>query len=173
MRVQDKGNRFVVVNKETDIRKANEQIERSSFTKLNYDPTAEHIEKVKKWAEKWHKNGSITKEWKNYVINENAKPGVNLTLYKTHKPNNPVRLLTSGCNTAIEKLARYIEVICAPLTENMRSRIMNTAHLLSIIDDLNDKGIPDNTILVSFDVVNMFPSIDNINGIEAEINFRL
>ena len=44
---------------------------------------------------------------------------------------------------------------------------MNTAHLLSIIDDLNDKGIPDNTILVSFDVVNMFPSIDNINGIEA------
>ena len=102
MRVQDKGNRFVVVNKETDIRKANEQIERSSFTKLNYDPTAEHIEKVKIWAEKWHKNGSITKEWKNYVINENAKPGVNSTLYKTHKPNNPVRLLTSGCNTAIE-----------------------------------------------------------------------
>ena len=88
-------------------------------------------------------------------------------MYKTHKPNNPVRLLTSGRNTAIEKLSRYIEVICAPLTENMPSKIMNTAHLLSIIHDLNQKGIPDNTILVSFDVVNMFPSIDNQTGIEA------
>ena len=92
---------------------------------------------------------------------------MNSTLYKTHKPNNPVRLLTSGCNTAIEKLARYIEVICAPLTENMRSRIKNTSHLLSIIDEINSKGIPENTILVFFDVVNMFPSIDNQTGIEA------
>ena len=92
---------------------------------------------------------------------------MNSTLYKTHKPNNPVRLLTSECNTAIEKLARYIEVICAPLIENMRSRIMNTSHLLSIVDELNHKGIPENTILVSFDVVNMFPSIDNQTGIEA------
>jgi len=88
-------------------------------------------------------------------------------LYKTHKDGNPVRLLTSGCNTAIENLSRFIEVICAPLTENMPSRIKNTAHLLNVIDDLNQRGIPDNTVLVSFDVVNMFPSIDNVSGIEA------
>ena len=75
--------------------------------------------------------------------------------------------MTSCCNTAIEKLARFIEVICAPLTENMRSRIKNTSHLLSVIDDINHRGIPDNTILVSFDVVNMFPSIDNQTGIAA------
>jgi len=54
MRVQDKGNRFVVVSKETDIRKAKEQIERSSFTRLDHDPTFEHVEMVKSWAEKWY-----------------------------------------------------------------------------------------------------------------------
>ena len=53
------------------------------------------------------------------------------------------------------------------MTENFKSRIKNTDHLLNIIDDLNARGIPENTILVSFDIVNMYPSIDNKNGIEA------
>ena len=86
---------------------------------------------------------------------------------KLIKPGIPIRLLTSGCNTAIENLSRFIEVICAPLTENLPSRIKNTSHLLDIIDEININGIPDNTILVSFDIVNMFPSIDNTNGIRA------
>ena len=46
-------------------------------------------------------------------------PGENSTLYKTHKPNNPVRLLTTGFNKAIENLSRFIEVVCAPLTNNI------------------------------------------------------
>jgi len=167
LRTQDKGNRFVIVDKNTDKLKAHEQIERSSFVQLNHDPTDDHIRNVEEWAKKWHSNGEITKEWKDYIINLNAKPGKNSILYKTHKPGNPVRLVTSGCNTAIENLSRFIEVICAPLTENLPSRIMNTSHLLNIIDEINIKGIPDNTILVSFDVVNMFPSIDNTNGIKA------
>ena len=91
-------------------------------------------------------------------------------MYKTHKAGTTVRLLTSGCNTPIENLAHFIEVVCAPLTENMKSRIKNTAHLLNIIDDLNNKGIPDNTMLISFDIANMFPCIDNNNGIEAVKN---
>ena len=78
--------------------------------------------------------------------------------------------MTSGCNTPIENLSRFIENVCAPLTESMRSRIKDTDHLLDIIDSLNDKGFPENTILVSFDVVNMFPSIDNENGIKAVYN---
>ena len=36
--------------------------------------------------------------------------GENSTLYKTYKPNNPVHLLTTGCNTATENLSHFIEV---------------------------------------------------------------
>ena len=171
MRIQDKGNRFVIVDKETDKQKAEEQIARSSFRKLDHDPTNEHIQKVKAWAEKWYGKGEITSEWKDFVINKDAKPGKNSTLYKTHKEGNPVRLLTSGCNTAIENLSRFIEVVCSPMTENLRSRIKNTGHLLDIIDGLNESGISDDTILVSFDIVNMYPSIDNENGIQAVTTF--
>ena len=79
----------------------------------------------------------------------------------------PVRLLTSGCNTAIENLSRFIEIICSPLTEVMQCRIKDTSHLLDIIDTLNDQSMSNHTKLVSLDIVNMFPSIDKQRGIPA------
>ena len=89
----------------------------------------------------------------------------NSTLYKTQKQNNPVRLLTTGCNTAIENLSRFIEVVCASLTNYIETRIRDTSHLLDIIDELNSEMIPGNTILVSFDIVSMYLSIDDSRGI--------
>ena len=134
---------------------------------MQNDPTDIHITKVSKWAEKWFDSGELPKEWKEFVINTDAKPGKNSTLYKTHKENIPVRLLTSGCNTAIENLARFIEVVCAPIANNIPTLIKNTDHLLNIIDNINERGVPDGAILVSFDIVNMYPSIDNEYGIQA------
>ena len=123
MQLQDKGNRFIIVDKQTDCKKANEQIERSSFLKIDYDPTTFHINKVKDWTNKWISRNEISKEWAKCIANVNAVPGKNNILYKTHKPNNSVRLLTTGCNTAIDNLSRFIEVVCAPLTNNVETRI--------------------------------------------------
>ena len=173
MRLQNKGNRFIIVDKQTDCEKANEQIERSFFLKTDYDPTALHINKVKEWTTKWISRNEISKEWVKQIVNENAVPGKTSTLYKIHKPNNLVRLLTTGCNTAIENLSRFIEVVCAPLTNNIETRIRDTSHLLDIIDELNSERIPGNTILVSFDIVNMYPSINNTavrNALETRAN---
>ena len=47
MRLQDKGNRFAIVDKNTDCLKAQQQIGRSSFIKLKYNPTDTHIKNVK------------------------------------------------------------------------------------------------------------------------------
>ena len=79
-------------------------------------------------------------------------------------------VLTTGCNTAIENLSCFIEVVCAALTNNTETRIRDTSHLLDIIDDINSEMIPDNKILVSFDIVNMYPSISNDRGIAAVRN---
>ena len=134
---------------------------------IDYDPTLDHIESVKQWAEKWLEKKEISSDWKDFIINEDAQPGKNTPLYKTHKENTPARLLTTGCNTAIENLSRFLEVHSAPLTTQLRSRIKDTGHLLELIDEINDKGIPEGAILVSFDVVNMFPNIDNERGIQT------
>ena len=167
IRQQDKGNRFVVVDKETDIKKAEEQIQRSSFQTVTSDPTPDHIRRVKDWAETWHARNKISEEWKNFIINNEAVPGKNTPLYKTHKNNTPVRLLTTGCNTAIENLSKFLEQVSAPLTNTMRSRIKDRGHLLEIIDDINSRGVPPGTILVSLDIVNMFPNIDNERGLDT------
>ena len=167
LRIQDKGNRFVLVDKKTDKEKAYVQIERSNFVQVEDDPTKHHVEIVKNFVQKWTKKGELNSRWADFIINEDAQPGKNSTLYKTHKDGTPVRLLTTGCNTAIENLAIFVEKHCAPISESIPTRIKDTQHLLQIIDALNLNGIPDNAVLVSFDIVNMFPSIDNTMGINA------
>ena len=69
MTVQDKTNRFVIVDKNTDHLKAQQQIGRSYFIKLNHDPADTHIKKGKEWADKWKSRGEITKAWHDYIIN--------------------------------------------------------------------------------------------------------
>ena len=46
----------------------------------------------------------VTKKWKFFIVNPNAQTGKNSTLYKTHKPNIIVKLLTTECNMTIEDL---------------------------------------------------------------------
>ena len=39
--------------------------------------------------------------------------------------------------------------------------------MLDIIDEINNSNLPTNSILVGFDIVNMFPSIDNKSGLKS------
>ena len=74
-------------------------------------------------------------------------------------------LLETGCNAAIKNLSRFIEINCVSLTNNIETRINDTEHLLQTIDNINE--LPNYTILVSYEIFNMFPNIDTIKGIEA------
>ena len=49
------------------------------------------------------------------------------------------------------------------------SSIKDRGHLLKfmLIDDINSQGLLPGTILVSFDIVNMFPNIDNKKGLNC------
>ena len=89
-------------------------------------------------------NGSEKgKGWRNYIISEDDQSGKTSTLYKTYKQGDLIRLLTTGCNTAIENLSKFTENVCVPFTEKMRYRIRDTSHLLDIIDKINEKEISD------------------------------
>ena len=86
---------------------------------------------------------------------------------KTHKINNPVRVITSGCNTAVESLSIFVAKELYELAENLPPRIKDINDMLNIIDNLNNSCIPENSFLISLDVVNMFPSIHNESGIKS------
>ena len=66
----------------------------------------------------------------------------------------------------MENLSRFIQRICVPLTNNIDAGI-STEYWLQIIDNINANELPNDTVLVSFDIANMFPNISNIKGIEA------
>ena len=78
MQLQNKGNRFVVVNKEIDQNKAQEQINRTSFKMSAYEPISNHKEVVSEQANKSFRKGKISKEWRNNIINKDTHPGKKL-----------------------------------------------------------------------------------------------
>ena len=89
--------------------KVQHQTERSSFTETDIDYSKNFEEKVNSWISKWTSKGLIDNNWKRFITPTNSTPGKMYGLVKTHKVNNPVRVITSGCNTAIESLSIYIE----------------------------------------------------------------
>ena len=90
-----------------------------------------------------------------------STPGKMYVFIKTRKAGNPARVITSGCSTAIEKFSIFSETVLFDLANDLPSRIKNTGHMLNIFGELNRSNFPSESILVGFDIVNMFPSIDN------------
>ena len=60
-----------------------------------------------------------------------------------------------------------VEKVLYKKVERIPSRIKDTSHMLDVIDNFNDSNLLENSVLVSFDVVDMFPSIDNESVIKA------
>ena len=89
-------------------------------------------------------------------------------LVKTHKENNPAKVVTSGCGTAVEFLSIFVENYLYKEVNKICSTIKGTPNMLNTIDNINSRNIITNdSVLVSFDVVNMFPSIDNVLSLEV------
>ena len=89
--------------------KIQHQIERSSFSLLEENPTRSFNDKVNTWIEKWFNENAIDKNWKRFISPNESKPGMMYGLIKTHKVDNPTRVITSGCGTAIENLSIFVE----------------------------------------------------------------
>ena len=69
--------------------------------------------------------------------------------------DNSLRVITSGYKTVDEKLSILVEKTLYPLADRLNSRIKDTKH----IDNINKSMLSENCVLVSIDVVNMFPNI--------------
>ena len=112
-------------------------------------------------VEKWHKNKSISKNRKKFIMVNDSTTGEMYSNFKMHKVDNLTRIITIGCNTAMENLSIFVENVLYDLASKLRLKIKGTSHMFDIIDNFNSLDLPLNFILVSFDMINMFPNIDN------------
>ena len=105
------------------------------------------------------------KSWRK--MGKNSTPRKMYVNVKTHKIGYPTRVITSGCNTAIENLSMFVENVLYDIVSELPPRIKDTNHMLDIIDNLNSLYLLLNSVLVSFDIKNMFPNIDNNLGLPS------
>ena len=61
-------------------------------------------------------------------------------LIKTHKENNPARVITRGHGTAIEFLSTFVEKYLYKEVVKINSRIKDTPDMLDITDDNNNNN---------------------------------
>ena len=109
--------------------------------------------KVNNWIEKWHSKNILDNKWKSFITHSGTTAGKMYGNFKTHEENNPVRVITSACNTTVEKLSIFVENVFFELASELLSRIKDTCHMLEIIGDTNNSNLSSNAILVSFDIV--------------------
>ena len=111
----------------------------------------------------------ITQPLVDCILNVNARPGKNYGLIKTHKPNNPIRLITSGNVTDVENLSLFTEYFLHPCIKKEPQILTDTTAILNKVNEINNKfsPFPAGTLLVSWDVISMYPSTDNRVGLAA------
>ena len=63
IQIQDKGSKFVVIDKSDYDSKMKEQLENPlHYQKLEHDPSADYAEVIKQWSKKWLEKGQINEE---------------------------------------------------------------------------------------------------------------
>ena len=102
-----------------------------------------------------------------YLRVNNPRLGRFYLLPKIHKrlssvPSTPV---ISNCGFFTENISAYLDHQLQPLTKKVLSYIKDTNHFLKKITDLD--CLPEGAILCTVDVVGLYPSIPDEEGLEA------
>ena len=95
-------------------------------------------------------------------------PGKKYGSIRALKVGNPIRVITRGCGTAIENLSFFVEHCLYSEVLKIECRVKDIYEMLTIIDKLNKSNtLTSDCRLASFDIINMFPSLDKISGLKA------
>ncbi|CAJ0965043.1 unnamed protein product [Ranitomeya imitator] len=79
--------------------------------------------------------------------------------------NPPGRPIVASTDSVLAPISIYLEKILTPLIRNTRSFLLDTGAFLQIIKDITP--VPSDTLLVSFDVKDLYTSIPHSNGIQS------
>ena len=116
-------------------------------------------------GQKWKQNKVLDNSRQRFIKISHVNAGKMYCLIKTHKVGSPVRVITSDCGTAIENLCLFVEKCLYSEVFKFQNRVKYTSEMLTIIDNLNKSNtLTSDCRLVSFDIISMFLSIDNISG---------
>ena len=114
---------------------------------------------------------TVTKEKEKNYFKFNFKKATNVgklyPLPKIHKilSSVPRRPVISNCGPATEKISEFLDHHWQPVMKEGKSYIKDRADFLDKLKDLGE--IPEGAILVTADVVGLYPSIPHTEGLEV------
>ena len=177
IRLFDKGTGFFVLDKEEYIRRVEVALnDQNTFKRINNpsEQIQETSDAIKLWILKYTDHAECPgltlnfMEWVTPKVDTN-EPGVNYMNFKAHKKeqNYPGRLISTGCNSYIKNLSIFTAEELKKV--KLPHCLKDSDELLQKINLLNDsKTLEGKTAYhVTFDIVNMFPSISKEIGIPA------
>ena len=178
----DKGSCVVVWDKQDYIMEAERQLSDESVYEtisFNEKQLCTLTDTSNKLFQKLRGKGIIAeKELKyfTYEFNKAANLGKLYLLPKIHKrlQDVPGRPVISNCGTPTEKVSEFLDHHLQPVMKNGKSYIRDSADFMSKISDLGK--IPEGSLLVTCDVVGLYPSIPHEDGLrllEQRLNKRL
>ena len=59
-------------------------------------------------------------------------------MMKNHKDDNPLHIITSDCNAAVENLSSLVQKTLYHLADKLPSKIKGTEDMLDIVDSINE-----------------------------------
>ncbi|XP_075151062.1 uncharacterized protein LOC142233289 [Haematobia irritans] len=153
----DKGGKTVAMDKMEYNLKMKEIVhDMCTYKRLKVDPTSRLQTKNNKLVDKLFNLNIISMQEKNKLTSRTAIAPRIYGLPKIHKEGTPLRPICSSVNSPSYNLCKYIVNILKNITEDSKYNVKDS---IAFKSKVNDMPIQDDEVLISFDVVSLFPSI--------------
>jgi hypothetical protein len=160
----DKSNSNVVISSQSLETMIHEQLNNKAlYLPVNYDPEDRCVALITNFFLHLGENGLIPPKKATEFTKLTFLPPHVFAQVKTHKPNNPIRLITSGKEAPNLPLCKLI----APTLKLMSIGQHTALNSNSVVSDLENKVAPPDYEWTSFDVESMFPSLDQNHILEC------
>ena len=161
----DKGKCLVVMDKQEYIQKMEDKLkDQTTYKPINGDPSEELKANLCSLIDEIREKGELPKDSLYYKL----RPTRTLIprMYgqpKIHKENYPMREIVDGTGGVTKDIDKYISSIIKTYTGKSEHYVKNSAHFANMIKDLR---VEEDEVLVSFDVVALYPSVPQNEAID-------
>ncbi|XP_065683453.1 uncharacterized protein LOC136096195 [Hydra vulgaris] len=152
----DKGTGFVRIEHSKALEKIREQIGPTKI--VSEDPTANYAAKIRRYLSKLNKRNCFSKEEYEKIYPSDPIPPRMYGVIKAHKPEKfyPMRIIISTIGTANYGISEFLVKIIQPVLNENLTRLKNS---FDFIKKAESWKIDNDEVQVSFDVVNLYPSV--------------
>ena len=152
----DKENGFTIINDADAISKIEEQLGKANV--INYDPTQSFTRKIQNLLSKLRKEDKFTNRLYFDLYPSDPIPPRLYGAIKAHKPekNFPMRTIVSTIGTPPYGISKYLVELVQPTLNKNIHRVVNSS---SFVNEAKTWIIDPTEIQVSYDVVNLYPSV--------------